>query len=434
MTALTELLQRHLDDGTAPGVIALLGAEDPEIVSLGVAGPDGRPLRSDAIVRLRSMTKIITAVAALRLVERGRLDLDQSVVEWLPELADRRVLTNPIADLDSTVAARREITLRHLLTSTSGYGMIMTESPLQEAMAANGLEAGVALHIGADEWLARLGELPLVFQPGEGWRYHHSFAVLGVLLSRVVGRPLHDHLVDDLLAPLGMIDTGFWVPEEKAKRLAAAYRRTGDGLVETEPAGVGGCVGPPSRDPSHGDLVSTVRDYRLFLQMLQDGGRRDGVQVVGPELVRQLGSDQVPAEAKTPDSFFPGFWDEMSWGWGVGVFTAERQRGRLGWSGGQGTNFWVRPRRDRGHLADPGGGRRADRLSHRRLPGAAARRGLMAIGWSSPVCSTGEPLRSRPLRRPWCMRCADAGRGAGGARLASRGTPGRSERSARLVR
>ncbi|GAA3619007.1 serine hydrolase domain-containing protein [Microlunatus ginsengisoli] len=343
MTPLTELLRRHVEQGTIPGAVALLGADEPEIVCLGVAAPDGRPLREDSIVRIQSMTKLITAIAALRLVEAGRLELDRSVVEWLPELADRRVLRTPAAELDDTVPAQREITLRHLLTNTAGWGMILSPSPLQAAMAANGTEAGPEpVSPGADEWLALLAELPLAFQPGEGWRYHHSFAVLGILLSRVAGRPLADHLLDDLFGPLGMSDTGFWAPPDKLDRLAAAYRHGEHGLVETEPAGGSYYAGPPF-DVSHGELVSTLGDYRRVIRLIQQGGSWNGIQLLAPDHVRLLTSDQVPAAAKQPDSFFPGFWDEMGWGFGVGVSTSGARRGRWGWSGGQGTNFWVDP-------------------------------------------------------------------------------------------
>ena len=183
-------------------------------------------------MRIQSMTKAITSVAALRLVEAGRLELDQSLVDWLPELADRQVLRGPAAELDDTVPARRAITLRHLLTNTCGYGMVIQASPLQQAMAANGTEAGPEPPaMGAEEWLRRLTELPLAFQPGQGWRYHHSFAVLGILISRVTGRPLGEHLAEDVFGPLGMTDTALWVAAGKLDRLPAAYRHGNEGLV-----------------------------------------------------------------------------------------------------------------------------------------------------------------------------------------------------------
>ena len=232
------------------------------------------------------------------------------------------MLQRPTADLADTVPAVRPITLRHLLTNTSGYGMLMTESPLQRAMVDTGVDAGVdPVAVGADEWLGRLATLPLAFQPGEGWRYHHSFGILGILIARVAGRPLQDHLADDLLGPLGLSDTGLWVPAGSVARLPAGYRHTDAGLEELEPAGGGFYAGPPPFDVSHGELVSTVRDYARFARMLADGGRFEGRQIVSEEHLRLMTSDQVPAIAKTPDSFFPGFWDGTGWGFGVGVET-----------------------------------------------------------------------------------------------------------------
>ena len=343
-TALRELLVRHVDAGTIPGGVALLGAGDTEVVTAGAASVGGGPVGEDAIMRIQSMTKAITSVAALRLVEAGRLELDRSLADWLPELAEPRVLRCPAAELDDTVPARRAITLRHLLTNTSGYGMVIGVSPLQRAMAANGTEAGPEPSAtGAEEWLRRLTELPLAFQPGEGWRYHHSFAVLGILISRVTGRPLGEHLAEDIFGPLGMTDTALWVPQGKLGRLPAAYRHGEEGLAEIEPAGGGFYAGPPSFDVSHGELVSTARDYHRFARMLAGGGRASEQPVISPDHLHLMTSDQVPAACKTADSFFPQFWDDMGWGFGVAVTTQGPQRGRIGWSGGLGTDFFVDP-------------------------------------------------------------------------------------------
>src|SRR5829696_8386793 len=202
-SALQDLLERHVASGTVPGVVASLGTAELKIVAAGAMSVLGAPMRADAIMRVQSMTKAVTSVAALRLVEAGRLRLDEPVERWLPELADRQVLKSPTADLADTSPAVRAITLRHLLTNTSGYGMVLTDCPLQRAMADSETEAGVdPVTLGAEEWLARLAALPLAFQPGEGWRYHHSFGILGILIARVAGRPLQDHLADDLLGPL----------------------------------------------------------------------------------------------------------------------------------------------------------------------------------------------------------------------------------------
>jgi CubicO group peptidase (beta-lactamase class C family) len=278
------------------------------------------------------------------------MQLDDGVEQWLPELSRPRVLTSPTAALSDTVPAARPITLRHLLTNTSGYGMIPVDSPLQRAMADNGTEAGAEpVGIGADEWLARLSELPLAFQPGEGWRYHHSFGILGILISRLTGRPTGEQLREDLTGPLGMLDTAFWAPEDKAPRLPAAYRHTGTELIETEPAGGGFYAGPPPFDVSHAELVSTARDYFAFLRMLVNGGVAQtgsarGERMLPADVVDAMVRDEVPAIAKAPDSFFsPTFWDETGWGYGVGVEVAGPHAGRFTWSGGQGTNFFVDP-------------------------------------------------------------------------------------------
>ena len=340
-----QLLRRHVEAGTIPGAVALLDSgSEVDVVAVGAAKMGGRPLAEDAIVRIQSMTKPVTSVAALRLVEAGRLGLDQSLEEWLPELAGRRVLSSPTSALDETVPAVRPITLRHLLTNSSGYGMALIESPLQQAMADNGTEAGAdPPALGAEEWLERLSELPLAFQPGEGWRYHHSFSVLGILLARVSGRPLQEHLEEEVFSLLGMTDTSLWVPRDKLDRLPAAYRHGDEGLVETEPAGGGFYAGPPPFDVSHGELVSTAQDFHRFARMLAHQGRVDGAPFLSEGHLRSMTSDQVPAAHKTEESFFPGFWTATGWGFGLAVQTQGPQRGRYGWSGGQGTDFFVDP-------------------------------------------------------------------------------------------
>lgn len=325
------LVQRAVDEGTVPGAVAVVGVDGAEVVAAG-------SLETDAIVRIQSMTKVITAVAALRLVEAGHIDLDSDVAQWLPELADRRVLRTPTSPLNDTEPASRPITLRHLLTNTSGYGMAIQESPLQKAMLSDGTEAGpLPPDVGADEFLSRLAKLPLAFQPGEGWRYHHSFAVLGILLSRLTARPLGEHLENDLFGPVGMPDTGFWVRSENLDRLPAAYRHGENTLVETELAGEGFYAAPPPFDISHGELVSTAQDFHRFVRSLVTGA------LISSEHLELLRTDQVPVACKTPESFFPGFWNTMGWGFGVAVQIDGPHRGRFGWSGGQGTDFFADP-------------------------------------------------------------------------------------------
>lgn len=331
------LLTRAVDDAIVPGGVIALG-QDPAPIAVGAMAVGGPPMTVDAIFRIQSMTKLITTVAALRLVEQGALTLDEPVATWLPELRAPRVLTAPQAPLTDTVPAEHPITLRHLLTNTSGCGLILTESPLQRAMAESATEAGpLPPTLGADAWLAALSALPLVGQPGQVWRYHHSFGLLGILLSRISGTSAGEHLDQRLFTPLGMSDTGYFVPQDRAHRLPASYADEGGELVGREPAAGGFHVGPPPFDMSHGELLSTAPDYLRFLRALRDG------ELIGREHLRMLSSDQVPAEAKSRDSFFPGFWEHTGWGFGVSVAADGPHRGRWGWSGGAGTDFFVDP-------------------------------------------------------------------------------------------
>ncbi|MFC7457080.1 serine hydrolase domain-containing protein [Brachybacterium sp. GCM10030267] len=336
-TDLTRLLSRHVESGTMPGAVATCG-HGYEPVAVGTDAPGGSPLRTGAIFRIQSMTKIVTSVAALRLVQDGVLGLDDPVAEWMPELAEPRVLTSAEAELEDTVPASRPITLRHLLTNRSGYGMMTTDSPLKRAMVASRVEPGnEPLELGAQEWLEALAALPLAFQPGDGWRYHVSFGVLGILLGRLTGESTHDVLRRTVLDPAGMPDTGFAVPREQAHRLLPAFRRTEHGLEQIEPAGAGFYADPPPFDVSHSELVSTLSDFHAFLRALLDG------DLLGPELLGELRRDQVPDSVKTPESFFPGFWEGNGWGYGVSVVTDGPHRGRFGWSGGMGTDFFADP-------------------------------------------------------------------------------------------
>ena len=191
--------------------------------------------------------------------------------------------------------------------------MVIQASPLQQAMAANGTEAGPEPPVmDADEWLRRLTELPLSVPAGRRmalspfvWRARHPHLAGD-------GRQLGKHLAEDVFGPLGMTDTALWVAEGKLGRLAAAYRHGDEGLVETEPAGAGFYARAPSFDVSHGELVSTARDYHRFVRMLADGGQVNGQPIISPDDLRQMTSDQVPAAARPPTASSRGFgtaWD-----------------------------------------------------------------------------------------------------------------------------
>lgn len=341
-----------VDDGTVPGVVTVLArGADVHLDAYGVADvATGAALGEDALFRIQSMTKPVLAAATMQLVERGGLALDSPVERWLPELANRVVLRTPGSGLDDVVPAKRPITVEDLLTCRCGYGAVFAgpDDPIARAMRERGLEPGPQPRLEPSEaWLARLAELPLIHQPGEGWRYHTSFDILGILISRVSGTGLGDHLAEHVLDPLGMADTAMFVSGDRARRLVAAYRHGEDGrLVEDEPAGGGYHVATPPFDVSHGELVATARDYQRFAAMLLRGGELDGVRLLSEASVAAMTRDHIDPAQKTDDAFFPGFWQENGWGYGMAVTVVRDvhgEAGRYSWMGGYGTAWFNDP-------------------------------------------------------------------------------------------
>lgn len=349
-------LRRHVESGTLPGLVALVyhrGREHVEAIGTRAFGSDV-PIRRDTIFRLASMTKPITAVAAMALVEECRLRLDDPVDEWLPELKGRRVLRTVESPLDDTVPANRPITLRDLLTFRSGYGevaFLAPASPLQKAMSEARLTLGEwPFTVTPDEFLRRLGGLPLAHQPGERWLYHTGSEVLGVLTARAAGRPLAALLRERVFDPLGMGDTGFHVPEGKLDRLPACYGRdyaTG-GVVALHEAGGGHFARPPVFESGGGGLVSTVDDLLAFGRMMLGGGAYGRERVLSRPAVELMTTDHITPAQKAASPFFEGFWQNNGWGFGVGVLTGRSDLaggpGRFGWDGAFGTSWWVDPR------------------------------------------------------------------------------------------
>ncbi|MFB7153739.1 serine hydrolase domain-containing protein, partial [Streptomyces virginiae] len=276
---LREVLARHVDSGKIPGLVALVArGEETHVEAIGTMRHDGgAPMSRDTIFRMASTSKPVTVAAAMALLDDCRLRLDDPVDPWLPELADRRVLQRPDGPLEDTVPARRPITVRDLLTSTFGLGtdFELLHAPIRAATFERtdySVASGPAPE--PDEWMRRLGELPLSYQPGQRWQYDLANEVLGVLVSRVTGRPLETFLRERVLDPLGMKDTAFHVPAGKIDRLPPLYGpdpRTGEFLVWDEAAG-GRSSRPPAFQGAGGGLVSTVDDYHAYFRMLLDHG------------------------------------------------------------------------------------------------------------------------------------------------------------------
>jgi CubicO group peptidase (beta-lactamase class C family) len=283
------------------------------------------------------------------LVEEARIGLDDPVERWLPELANRRVLRSIESPLDDTIAAVRPITLRDLLTFRLGLGAVMAPPktyPIQAAIADAGLAPSAdQLPFSPDEFMARIGGLPLMHQPGERWLYHTGADILAVLITRIAGVSLGDFLRERIFAPLGMKDTGFSVPEAKIDRLATCYSRDHqDGLKVWDPARGGRYAQPPAFPNA---LVSTVDDYLAFGRMLLTQGRSPVGRILARPTVQLMMSDQITPAQKALSPFFPGFWDNKGWGFGGAVITLRdniaSSPGSYGWNGGFGTTFIADP-------------------------------------------------------------------------------------------
>ena len=353
------VLSGYVQRGTVPGLVAAVAKGDStHVEALGRRDADrGAAMSRDSIFRIASMSKPLTAAAALLLVEDCVLRLDDPVDEFLPELADRRVLKTPASPLDETVPAERPITLRDLLTFRAGFGAVWDPTwPITTAMQERGIAVSPPRMTpepapAPDLFLQRLGELPLVHQPGEVWMYHTGLAVAGVLIARASGQSFPEFLRKRVLEPLGMDDTGFHVPPEKQERLVSAYRaepETG-ALVLADPGENGIWGEPPLFPDGGGDLVSTVDDYLAFARMLLGGGNYSGTQLLSRPSVELMTTDRLTAENKRHGGLGDDMWESSGWGFGVQVTTARTglaSVGRYGWNGGLGTLWFNDPQQE----------------------------------------------------------------------------------------
>ncbi len=342
-----EVAERHVGDTRVPGLVALVArGDDVHVEALGNLTVGDRPVTRDSIFRIASTTKPITAAATLSVIEEGLIDIDEPIDPFLPELADRQVLRRMDGPLDETVPAYRPITTRDLLTFTFGFGMVMemfTARPPWPVVAAAEGELHLAtigppdpaVQPDPDTWIANLGTLPLLAQPGDRWLYNTGASVLGVLLARATGQPFAEVLQTRVFDPLGMKDTGFWTVH--TDRLATAYRPTPEGLVVwDEPDG--SWSQPPAFGDGAAGLLSTVDDLLAFARMLLGGG----APVLSRDSVQAMTTDQLTDAQKAKGGLGPNFFAGRSWSFCQAVLDT----GAYGWDGGLGSSWLVDPAHD----------------------------------------------------------------------------------------
>ena len=360
LSRLRNVMAGYVARGEVPGLVALVSRRGEAYVeALGVKALGGSdPVQRDTIFRIASMTKPITAAAAMILVEECNLRLDDPVDRLLPELADRRVLKRLEGPLDDTKPAQRPITLRDLLTFRLGFGIVMAPPgtyPIQTAVNDLLLGQGMpqpSLPPAPDEWIRRFGTLPLMHQPGEKWMYHTGSDVLGVLIARASGQPFDAFLQDRIFEPLGMKDTAFSVPASKLDRLATAYStHLETGALELyDTAESGHWSRPPAFPSGGGGLVSTIDDYLAFGRMMLNQGRHGTQRILSRPSVETMTTDHLTPAQKAASGLVPGYFDGHGWGFGVAVVTRREDVaapvGSYGWDGGLGTSWRSDPSED----------------------------------------------------------------------------------------
>lgn len=345
------MLKQYVDEGRIAGVVALV-LQNGETVYEGVHGWSDkeakRPMAPDTLFRIASQTKALTSAAVLQLAEEGKLRLMSPVSDFIPEFSQAQVAVQQDGETQF-VPLKRPITIRDLLTHTSGYSY-GTEPHISALYEAKGL--GPAAGFGwytADkdepicDTMARLGSLPTVAQPGEAYVYGYSTDILGCVVERASGLPLDAYLRTKIIDPLGMKDTYFFVPKSERNRLAVVYASAEGKAVRAQEGakGQGHYVEGPRKSFAGGaGLISTARDYARFLEMVRNDGTLDGRRILGPRAVALMKTNQVGTLHSRDGSM----------GFGYGFQTVERYGangmeapGGFGWGGAYGSNYRVDP-------------------------------------------------------------------------------------------
>ena len=363
------MTRRYVDSGYLPGMLTYVYRRG-ELVHTGMAGrmdiERDKKMREDAIFRIYSMSKPITAVALMILVEEGLIGLDDTVHTHIPAWKDVGVYQSGMPSLLAdappsflTTPVERPMKVIDLATHTSGltYGFMMRSAV--DAAYRRFNVAGFQAEGGLQGMVDRLAMLPLEFSPGTKWNYSVSIDVLGYLVEKLSGMSFGEFLRTRLFEPLGMRDTAFWVPEDRIERFASCYQPagTGPGLKVQDDARKSAYAKPPALESGGGGLVSTAHDYLRFCRMMLHGGTLDGVRLLSPKTVALFSLNYLPDGGEVADMALPGMFSETSYagvgfslGCGVNIDVAKtRLPGSLGeyfWGGAAATAFWIDPKED----------------------------------------------------------------------------------------
>jgi len=352
---ISAVMQGYVDHGKLAGLITLVARRGKvaHFECFGMMDVEvGKPMRPDTIFRIYSMTKPVSSVAFMTLFEEGRFLLNDPVSKFIPEFANLKVFVGANEAGVVVTDLEREITIRDLLTHTAGLGYgLLEDTPVEDMYRAAGFLDGLVRRVSDKELVQRLAKLPLAHQPGRRWRYSLAHDVIAHLISVIADMPFDVFLEDRVFGPLGMVDTGFFVPDDKVDRLAALYHSGGTGDLILFDAPTTSVYLNPDNHPSGGSgLVSTVSDYLRFAHMLLNGGELDDIRLLSRKTVKLMTTNHLSDElipihfGPRPVPVFTGY------GLGFGVLVGAVQSGILGsegafgWGGAAGTYYWVDPR------------------------------------------------------------------------------------------
>lgn len=357
LAVIAPMLQNVVDAGDLSGFVTLIfhKGEIAQINTLGYRNLETKaPMTRDTLFRIASMTKPVTSVAALMLMEEGKLRLDDPITKWAPEFENMRVMKNAEGSLDDTYPAPRAITIEDLFTHRSGLSYAFSAvGPIAKAYEA---ALGDVLNnpIPPDAWMKALAGLPLLYPPGERLHYSVSTDLLGFIIGRIEKKPFRDVLMERLFKPLGMPDTDFYVPKEKRSRAATVYRQNNEtGALHVLPFAQH--KSPPAFCGGGGGLISTADDYLKFARMLLNEGEFEGRRYLKAETVALMCTNRLtPAQRAIPFLGAIPMWDGMGFGLGVSVidqpeklgFLGMGAKGSFGWPGAFGTWWQADPAND----------------------------------------------------------------------------------------
>ena len=343
LALLDSTLRHYVDAGHVPGFVAGI-ARHGKLVYLASAGfqdlENQVPMSSNAMFQIRSMSKPIASLAAMQLIEQGRLSLQDPVSRYIPSFAAMEVFDDPTDFSSSTHKPAREITIEDLLLHIGGLSH--RDRPLYQQRQVRSRADTLA------QLVEKVAAVPLIAEPGTLWNYSISTTVLGRVVEIVSGQHFDDYLQEHVLTPLAMPDTGFYVPSDKLSQLTQVYRIRDGELVREPEMDVPITVNPPLKEGAAG-MVSTVPDYLRFLQAMLNGGELDGVRVLRADTVQQMITDQLPDEVLPISLNPPTPMADLGWGYGFSVVidghasSFARNDGEFGWNGSLGTFSWADP-------------------------------------------------------------------------------------------